>query len=51
MFGSRPIEAANASPGGVEAMRTVQFAVDHRQQGRSSWLRVAREKNDKSGAP
>ena len=30
--------------GGVEAMSTVQFAVDHRQQGRSSWLRVVREK-------
>jgi hypothetical protein len=32
-------------PGGVEAMRTVQFAVDQRAQGRSSWLRVAREKS------
>jgi hypothetical protein len=31
-------------PGGVEAMSAVQFAVDHRQQGRSSWLRVVREK-------
>ena len=31
-------------PGGVEAMSKVQFAVDQRQQGRSSWLRVAREK-------
>ena len=30
--------------GGVEALRTVQFAVDHRLQGRSSWLRVVREK-------
>src|SRR5579872_7525170 len=30
--------------GGVEALRTLQFAVDHRLQGRSSWLRVAREK-------
>jgi len=34
--------------GGVEAMSQVQFAVDQRQQGRSSWLRVVREK---SGAP
>ena len=30
--------------GGVEAMSAVQIAVDHRQQGRSSWLRVVREK-------
>jgi hypothetical protein len=35
-------------PGGVEAMSQVQVAVDQRQQGRSSWLRVAREKG---GAP
>jgi hypothetical protein len=35
---------AERIPGGVEAMSTVQFAVDHRQQGRSSWLRVVREK-------
>lgn len=32
-------------PGGVEAMSQVQFAVDQRQQGRSSWLRVVRERN------
>ncbi len=31
-------------PGGVAAMSAVQFAVDHRQQGRSSWLRVVRER-------
>jgi hypothetical protein len=31
-------------PGGVEAMAKVQFALDQRCQGRSSWLRVAREK-------
>jgi len=35
-------------PGGLDAMRKIQFAVDQRQQGRSSWLRVVREK---SGAP
>jgi hypothetical protein len=29
-------------PGGVEALRAVQPAVDRRLQGRSSWLRVAR---------
>lgn len=38
-------------PGGVEAMRTVQFAVDQRGQGRSSWLRVAREKSAPKQAP
>jgi Methylene-tetrahydrofolate reductase C terminal len=31
-------------PGGVEAMAQVQFAVDQRLQGRSSWLKVVREK-------
>jgi hypothetical protein len=31
-------------PGGVDAMREVQFAVDQRQQGKSSWLRVVRER-------
>jgi hypothetical protein len=36
---------ATRIPGGVEAMSSVQFAVDQRQQGRSSWLRVAREKH------
>ena len=34
-----------AIPGGLEAMRRVQLAVDQRQQGRSSWLRVVRELN------
>ena len=37
-------EGARRMPGGIEAMSKVQFAVDQRQQGRSSWLRVAREK-------
>ncbi len=32
-------------PGGVAAMEQTQFAVDQRQQGRSSWLRVVREKS------
>ena len=36
-------------PGGVEAMSQVQFAVDQRQQGRSSWLRVTREKTGEGG--
>ena len=37
-------------PGGVEAMREVQVAVDQTQQGRSSWLRVAREKAEHGAA-
>ena len=49
----RAYEGAERIPGGVEAMTQVQFAVDHRIQGRSSWLRVVREKAvaDKSAAP
>jgi hypothetical protein len=44
-------EGSRRIPGGVEAMSKVQFAVDQRQQGRSSWLRVAREKGcEKAGA-
>jgi hypothetical protein len=39
-------------PGGVDAMRAVQVAVDQRLQGRSSWLRVVRERHDaRPGAP
>jgi len=38
-------------PGGIAAMSQVQFAVDQRQQGRSSWLRVAREKAEQNTAP
>ncbi len=41
------VEAYDGStriPGGVEAMSRAQFAVDQRQQGRSSWLRVMRER-------
>jgi len=37
-------EGSQRIPGGVEAMRAVQPAVDQRLQGRSSWLRVVREK-------
>ncbi len=29
-------------PGGIAAMREIQFAVDHRLSGRSSWLRAVR---------
>jgi hypothetical protein len=38
-------------PGGIEAMRQVQHAVDQRSQGRSSWLRVVREKAQAGTAP
>ena len=38
-------------PGGVQAMSQVQFAVDQRQQGRSSWLRVVRERIAPPAAP
>jgi Methylene-tetrahydrofolate reductase C terminal len=31
-------------PGGLDALRQVQHAVDRRLQGRSSWLRVVRER-------
>jgi hypothetical protein len=37
-------------PGGIEAMQQVQHAVDQRSQGRSSWLRVTREKAQTGGA-
>jgi hypothetical protein len=37
--------------GGVAAMAQVQFAVDQRLQGRSSWLRVARERAEKGPTP
>lgn len=37
-------EGSRRMPGGIEAMRLVQFAVDHRLRGSSSWLRVVREK-------
>ena len=42
--GSRRID------GGVDAMSQVQFAVDQRLKGRSSWLRVVREKTAKPEA-
>ena len=37
-------------PGGIEAMSKAQFAVDQRLQGRSSWLKVVREKADSASA-
>ena len=38
-------EGSERIPGGVAAMREMQFAVDQRLQGKSSWLRVVREKS------
>ena len=35
---------AERMPGGVPAMQVVQFAVDQRLKGKSSWLKVVREK-------
>jgi Methylene-tetrahydrofolate reductase C terminal len=31
-------------PGGIDALRQVQHAIDRRLQGRSSWLRVVRQR-------
>ena len=48
------VEAYHGSehiPGGVAAMSQVQFAVDQRCQGRSSWLRVVREKSATAPGP
>jgi hypothetical protein len=38
---------ASRIPGGIEAMREVQFAIDQRLWGRSSWLRVMRDESPK----
>ena len=38
-------------PGGTAAMAQVQLPVDQRQQGRSSWLPVARRQAEQSAAP
>ena len=37
-------EGSLSIPGGIEAMRNIQFAVDQRLKGSSSWLRVVRER-------
>jgi hypothetical protein len=44
-------EGSKRIPGGVESMRNLQFAVDQRLPGHSSWLRVTREKSSAKGAP
>ncbi|MBS0613794.1 MAG: methylenetetrahydrofolate reductase C-terminal domain-containing protein [Proteobacteria bacterium] len=43
-------DGARRMPGGVEAMRQVQPAVDRRLEGRSSWLRIVRERTGDTGA-
>ena len=37
-------EGSQRIPGGVESLRTVQFAADRRLEGRSSWLRALRQR-------
>ena len=36
-------KGAERMPGGVQAMQVVQFAVDQRLKGKSSWLKVVRD--------
>ena len=43
------VAGSNRIPGGLEALGNVQPAVDRRLQGRSSWLRVARERTGEPG--
>lgn len=38
-------KGAERMPGGVEAMQVVQFAVDQRLKGKSSWLKIVRDKS------
>lgn len=38
------VAGAARIPGGMDALREVQVAVDRRLEGRSSWLRVVRER-------
>jgi len=42
-------KGAEQIPGGTDAMRQVQAPVDRRTEGKSSWLRVVRDKHE--GAP
>ena len=37
-------EGSQRIPGGVESLQKVQFAVDRRLEGRSSWLRAVRQR-------
>jgi hypothetical protein len=42
-------EGSQRIPGGVESLQQVQFAVDRRLQGRSSWLRAMRLRLGENG--
>src|SRR6202035_1116687 len=46
---AQAVAGSERIPGGVAALSKVQVAVDRRLQGRSSWLRVARERAGDSG--
>ena len=41
---TQAVDGAGRIPGGLQALAAVQVAIDRRLQGRSSWLRVARER-------
>ena len=41
---TQAVEGATRIPGGMQALGQVQVAIDRRLQGRSSWLRVVRER-------
>jgi hypothetical protein len=38
------VAGAARIPGGMQALQSVQVAVDRRLQGKSSWLRVVRQR-------
>lgn len=44
-------EGSQRIPGGVAALQKVQFAVDRRLEGRSSWLRAVRQRLGEEVAP
>ena len=44
-------EGSQRIPGGVASLQKVQFAVDRRLEGRSSWLRAVRQRLGEEKAP
>jgi hypothetical protein len=46
---AQAVAGSERIPGGADALSKVQVAIDRRLQGRSSWLRVARERAGESG--
>jgi hypothetical protein len=46
---AQAIVGSERIPGGADALSKVQVAIDRRLQGRSSWLRVTRERAGDSG--